>query len=125
MEPVRIFSTRPDAGSKSTPVDRFLTGPVDRFFTQGFCSLFNVLMKNFQKGGSMGKGLKFVTSDGVLKKNAKKFFVFYKNNLISRPFLVKFRFERSVLSSAQHAQNKHKKIWRAQAKSRAANTKLL
>ena len=46
----------------------------------------------------------------------KSFFVFYKNNLILRPFLVKFRFEKSVLSSAQRAQNKHKKIWRAQAK---------
>ena len=72
-------------------------------------------MKNFQKGG-MGEVLKFVTSDGILEKNAKKFFVFYKNNSILRPFLVKFRFERSVLSSAQRAQNKHKKIWRAQAK---------
>ena len=66
----------------------------------------------------MGEVLKFVTSDGVLekKKNAKKFFVFYKKNLILRPCLVKFRFERSVLNSAQRAQNKHKKIWRAQAK---------
>ena len=30
--------------------------------------------------------------------------------------MVKFWFERSVLNSAQRAQNKHKKIWRAQAK---------
>ena len=60
--------------------------------------------------------LKFVTSDGVLEKKRKKVFVFYKNNLILRPFLVKFWFEGSVLSSAQRAQNKHKKIWKAQAK---------
>ena len=33
-----------------------------------------------------------------------------------RPFLVKFRFERPVLSSAKRVQNKHKKHWRAQAK---------
>ena len=30
--------------------------------------------------------------------------------------MVKFRFERPVLSSAKCAQNKHKKHWRAQAK---------
>ena len=30
--------------------------------------------------------------------------------------MVKYRFERPVLSSAKHAQNKHKKRWRAQAK---------
>ena len=35
---------------------------------------------------------------------------------ILRPFLIKFRFERPVLSSAKRAQNKHKKHWRAQAK---------
>ena len=65
----------------------------------------------------MGEVLKFVTLDRVLEKKRKKVFrFFYKNNLILRPFLVKFRFERSVLSSAQCAQNKHKKIWRAQAK---------
>ena len=65
----------------------------------------------------MGEMLKFVTSDGVSeKKNGKKFFVFCKNNSILRPFLVKFLFERSVLSSAQRAQSKYKKNWRAQAK---------
>ena len=30
--------------------------------------------------------------------------------------MLKFRFERPVLSSSQRAQNKHKKNWRAQAK---------
>ena len=55
-------------------------------------------MKIFQKGGH-----------GCGGKN-------YKNNSILRPFLVKFRFERSVLRSAKRAQNKHKKNWRAQAK---------
>ena len=49
----------------------------------------------------------------VLQKN---FCVFCKSNSILRPFLVKFRFECPVLSSAKRAQNKHKKHWRAQAK---------
>ena len=35
---------------------------------------------------------------------------------ILRPFLFNFRFERSVLSSANRAQNKHKNRWMAQAK---------
>ena len=43
----------------------------------------------------MGEELKFVTLDGGLR--------------ILRPFLVKFRFERPILSSAKRAQNKHKK----------------
>ena len=73
------------------------------------------LIQNFQKGGSVGEVLKFVTLDGVSEK--KKFFcVFCKNDSILRPFLVKFRLERPVLSSAKRAQNKHKKHWRAQAK---------
>ena len=54
----------------------------------------------------MGEVLNFVTLEGGLKKN----------DSIFRPFLVKFRFERPVLSSAKRAQNKHKKHWRAQAK---------
>ena len=83
------------------------------FFTESFM----YLVKSFQKGG-MGEGLKFVTLDGGLrKKNAKNFWVFCKNDLIFRPFLVKFLFEWPVLSSAKRAQNKHKKHWRAQAKS--------
>ena len=65
----------------------------------------------------MGEVLKFVTLDRGLKKKRKKiFYVFCKNNSTLRPFLVKFRFERPVLSSAKRAQNKHKKNWRAQAK---------
>ena len=42
--------------------------------------------------------------------------VFYKNKSILRPFQVKFRFERPVLSCVKRAQNKHKKNWRVQAK---------
>ena len=57
----------------------------------------------------MGEVLKFVTLDGGHRKKTQ-------NDSILRPFLVKFRFERPVLSSAKHAQNKHKKHWRAQAK---------
>ena len=53
---------------------------------------------------------------GSQKKNVNKFCVFCKNDSILRPFLVKFRFERPVLSSAKRAQNRHKKHWRAQAK---------
>ena len=65
----------------------------------------------------MGEVLKFVTLDGGLrKKTQKNFCVFCKNDSILRPFLVKFRFERPVLSSAKRAQNKHKNRWRAQAK---------
>ena len=65
----------------------------------------------------MGEVLKFVTLDGGLrKKTQKNFCVFCKNDSILRPFLVKFRFECPVLSSAKRAQNKHKKHWRAQAK---------
>ena len=57
------------------------------------------LRKNFQKGGGIGEVLKFVTLDGGLGKN----------DPIIRPFLVKFRFEKPVLSSAKRAQNKYKK----------------
>ena len=64
----------------------------------------------------MGELLKFVTLHGVSEKNAKLFTFFAKNDSILRPFLVKFRFERPVLSSAKRAQNKHKKNWRVQAK---------
>ena len=65
----------------------------------------------------MGEVLKFVTPDwGLRNKTQKNFSVFCKNSLILRPVLVKFRFERPVLSSAKRAQNKHKKSWRAQPK---------
>ena len=65
----------------------------------------------------MGEVLKFVTLDGGLrKKTQKNFSVFCKNDSILRPFLVKFRFERPVLSSTKRAQNTHKKRWGAQAK---------
>ena len=65
----------------------------------------------------MGKVLKFVTLNARLGKKAQKnFCVFYKNDSILRSFLVKFRFERPVLSSTKRAQNQHKKNWRAQAK---------
>ena len=65
----------------------------------------------------MDEVLKFVTLDGGLrKKTQKKFCVFCKNDSILRPFLIKFRFECPILSSAKRAQNKHKKHWRVQAK---------
>ena len=65
----------------------------------------------------MGEVLKFVTLEGGLrKKTQKNFWNFCKNDSILKPFLVKLRFERSVLSSAKRAQNKHKKHWKAQAK---------
>ena len=44
------------------------------------------------------------------------FLFFCENDSILRPFLFKFWFERTVLSSAKRAQNKHKNRWRAQAK---------
>ena len=113
MEPGRIFSTRP-VNFKSTPVDR----PVDWFFTEGFCSLFNACNKKFSKtaGEGMGEVIKFVTPYGSQKNALKNFCVFYKNNSILRPFSINFRFEIPVLSSAKHAQNKHKKNRKAQAK---------
>ena len=64
----------------------------------------------------MGEVLKFVTLDVGLRKKRKKICVFGKNDSIFRPFLLKFRFERPVLSSAKCAQNKHKKHWRSQTK---------
>ena len=113
MEPGRIFSTRP-VNFKSTPVDR----PVDWFFTEGFCSLFNACNKKFSKtaGEGMGEVIKFVTPYGSQKNALKNFCVFYKNNSILRPFLINFWFEIPVLSSAKHAQNKHKKNRKAQAR---------
>ena len=45
--------------------------------------------------------LKFMALDGGLRKKRNKSFTFFcKNDSILRPFLVKFRFERPVLSSA-------------------------
>ena len=65
----------------------------------------------------MGEVLKFVILDGGLRKKTQKIFcAFRENDSILRPLLVKFRFERPVLSSAKRAQNKHKKHWSAQAK---------
>ena len=65
----------------------------------------------------MDEVLKFVILDrGLRKKMQKIFCVFCKNDSVLRPFLVKFRFERPVLSSTKRAQNKHKKHWSAQAK---------
>ena len=49
----------------------------------------------------MGEMLKFMTLDGCLRKKTQKNFTFFcKNDSILRPFLVKFRFERPVFSSA-------------------------
>ena len=64
----------------------------------------------------MGEVLKFMTFDGGLRKKTQKKFFFCKNDSILRPFLFKSRFERTVLSSAKRAQNKHKNRWRPQAK---------
>ena len=51
------------------------------------------------------------------KKHRKKVFAFFaKTTRFQDLFLVKFRFERPVSSSAKRAQSKHKKNWRAQAK---------
>ena len=102
--------SRPDPTGKFQN-HRRLTGRSTGFFTKGFCSLFNLSNEKFSKGGGMGEVLKFVTLDGGLRK--KNFYVFCKNDSISRPFLVKFRFECPILSSAKCA---HKKHYRAQAK---------
>ena len=65
----------------------------------------------------MGEVLKFVALEGGLrKKTQKKVVVFSKNDSILKSFLFKFQFERPVLSSAKRAKNKHKNLWKAQAK---------
>ena len=78
MEPVRIFSIRLDRQiSNSTPAGRpFLTRPADRFFTEGFCSLFNASNKKLSKG-EHGWGAKLCDSGrGTQKKTQKKFLHF-------------------------------------------------
>ena len=61
--------------------------------------------------------LKLVTLYGGLRKRTQKIFAFFcKNDSILRTFLVKFWFERPVLSSAKRTKNKFKKHGRAQAK---------
>ena len=65
----------------------------------------------------MGEVLKFCDFGRGSQKKSKKIFAFFaKITQFLKLFLVKFRFEKPVLSSAQRAQNKHKKKWRAQAK---------
>ena len=96
------------------PIDRFLTGPVDRFFTEGFCSLFNACNKKFSKRGSMDEVLKFLTPDEGLRKKRKKTFAFFAKTTQFQDLLVRFWFGRHLLGSAKRAQNKRKKNWRAQ-----------
>ena len=73
--------------SVNRPVDRLLTVPVDRFFTEGFCSLFNCSLftnEKFSKKGGMGKVLKFVTPNESLRKKRKIFFFsFWQKSLKS------------------------------------------
>ena len=78
--------------------------------------MFNPSNEKFSKGVGLGLVLKFVTPDGSLRKNAKKFLLFLQKQLNFKTCLVKFWFDGSVLSSAKRAQNKHKKNWREQAK---------
>ena len=52
----------------------------------------------------MGEALKFVTTDGVLEKNAKNFLLFYKNDSILRPFELNFGLKDLFLT----VQNVHK-----------------
>ena len=83
-----------------------------KFFLHGSMHL----MKNFQKGRH-GWGVKICHyGRGAQKKTLKNFCCFCKNNSILKPFLIKFRFERLVLSSVKCAQYKLKKNWRAQTK---------
>ena len=61
--------------------------------------------------------LKFVALKGGLRKKTQKYFcVFCKNDSILRPFLVKFRFERPILSSTKVRKISINKNWKAQAK---------
>ena len=106
MEPVRIFSNR--------PVNFQNVRRSTAFFTESLCSMH--LMKNFQKRPAMVEVKICDFRRGLRKIRKKNFNGFCKNNSILRPFYVKFRFERSVLSRTKRAQNKHKKNWRAPAK---------
>ena len=78
MGAVVVVQTRDGTGQNFLdPTGKFqnhrrLTGRSTGFFTEGFCSLFNVSNKNFSKGGGMGEVLKFVTLDGGLRKKGKK-----------------------------------------------------
>ena len=80
------------------------------FLPKVFLHYSMYLMKNFQKGGGHWWGVKNcdLRRGSQKKKTQKNFCVFCKNDSILRPFLVKFRFERPVLSSAKRVQNKHK-----------------
>ena len=52
----------------------------------------------------MGEMLKFVTSVEISeKKTPKNFCAVCKNDSILKPFYIKFRFERPILSSAKRA----------------------
>ena len=83
MEPVRIFSTRPDpvnfkiiAGwPAGRPVSDRPGQPV--FLPKVFVRCLMYQMKNFQKWGGMGEVLKFVTLNGGLRKKRKKVFFFF------------------------------------------------
>ena len=56
---------------------RCLTLPVNRFFfTESFFSLFNAFHEKFSKGESMGEVLKFVTTNGGLRKKRIKYLRF-------------------------------------------------
>ena len=52
----------------------FLTGQVDLFFTEGFCSLLNAFNQKFSKGGggAIGEVLKLVSTCGGLRKKYAK-----------------------------------------------------
>ena len=81
IEPFKIFSTQPEHQiSKSTlvdrPVDRFLTGPVDRFFTEDFCSVFDASNEKFLKRGH-GSGVKILDFGRGSQKKTHKSFAFF------------------------------------------------
>ena len=54
MEPVTILSIRPVNFKIYAGRPAGQLGPVDRFFTEGFCSLLNASNEKFSKG--MGHG---------------------------------------------------------------------
>ena len=66
------------------PVDWFLTGPVHRFFTEGFCALFNAYIEKYSDGGGEVLKIKICGYGRVCqKKKRKKIFAY---NSILRPF---------------------------------------
>ena len=84
------------------------------FFTENFCSLFNVSNKKLSKGGH-GWGVKICDFTRGSQKKTQKKLGFLQKWLNFKTFFGLVSVWKTW-SSAKRAQNKHKKNWRVQAK---------